>query len=425
MPIDIKAKAPNIELTPVIFLRWLAAMSQLLAVMAADPVFHIALPVKPLLALVTVSFAVNIHALVVYKRRQVPEHTVRRQLAFDIVQFCAFLYFTGGTQNPFSILLLAPLAMGASLLSIYSLILLIMLAFGGVAVLTFGAIPIPWPSPPPVLTPQYLHAAWVALMVALTFISFIIWRLAVEGRRVNDALKRTHAILEEKRRTSALGALAAAAVHELGSPLGTIAIITREIERDMHPDDPLAEDVALLKTETEKCKKILADIARNPTRNSQKDERIRLDRMMMEIASAQIPPDSQIVTDVISRMAENLPYLPLTPNLEYGLGNLISNAASYPSRHIGIEVEGWADSVDITITDDGPGFSPGVLKDLGRPYISTRETRQAHMGLGVFIAINLLEATRANLAFINSKNGGALVRIEWPRSALDALASSD
>lgn len=257
-------------------------------------------------------------------------------------------------------------------------------------------------------------------MLALVVISFIIWRLAVEGRRINEALVRTREILEEKRRITALGALAAAAVHELGSPLGTIAVVTREMERDTHPDDPLAEDITLLKNETEKCKKILADLARNPDKTAYIPEPQRLDRMLIEIASEQI---GHVQARVHSRVPDNLPFLEKTPNLDYGLGNLIGNAKSFAKESVDISVEGWAERIEIVIQDDGPGFSEGTLQAVGQPYISTRASRQDHLGLGIFISINLLEATGATLSFMNAQTGGAMTRIVWPRSALEAGSS--
>jgi two-component system sensor histidine kinase RegB len=312
--------------------------------------------------------------------------------------------------------------MAAALLSIYSLCLLIMLTVLCVSILTFSAWPLNWPDPAPILSPAYLHGLWVALMVALVVISFIIWRLAMEGRRVNEALVHTRAILDEKRRVTALGALAAAAVHELGSPLGTIAVVAREMERDTHPDDPLAEDIALLRDQTEKCKKILADLARDPEKTLEAMAPLRFDRLLMEIISAQGPNERNIVVDVTSRVPENLPFLRKTPDLEYGLGNLMGNAISYARTSMTVTVEGSADTIEVTIQDDGPGFSMPTLQAVGQPYISTRETHQSHMGLGIFISVNLLEATGARLEFDNGTKGGATVRVIWPRNVLEAHA---
>ncbi|MBU6235350.1 MAG: ActS/PrrB/RegB family redox-sensitive histidine kinase [Alphaproteobacteria bacterium] len=421
MPFDYKAKTPDIALTPIIFMRWLAATVQLLSVMGADALTGVELPYIPLLMLIAAAGVANIYAMTVHKRRQVPEETVQLHLTFDILQFTGFLYFTGGTHNPFSILLLAPLAMGASLLSLFSLCVLIILTLFCLSILAFGAYPLDWQGGPPVFPPQYLHAQWVAQLAALIVISFIIWRLAMEGRRINHALQRTHAILEERRRMTALGALAAAAVHELGSPLGTIAIITRELEREITPDDPIADDIALLKTEADKCKAILADIARNPVKTFDKKEAMRLDRLVLEIASEHNHSERPVAINATSPVPENLPSITKDVNLAYGLGNFIGNAASFAKSKIDIVIEGTSEIVEITIHDDGPGFEPAVLKVIGQPYISTRESKHDHMGLGIFISISLLEATGAAVFFANHPDGGANIRIIWPRTALEAL----
>lgn len=420
MAIDLFARAPSVPVTPLIILRWIAAIGQLLIVMGSEALFNIVLPAEPLLVLIAASFIVNLYAM--RMRRQVSEETARLYIAFDILQLCGFLYFTGGTANPFSILLLAPLAMAASQLSLYSLCLLIFLTIFGVSILSFGAWPLQWPEPVPVLSPSYQHGIWVALMVALIVISFIIWRLAMEGRRLNDALAHTRTILDEKRRTTALGALAAAAVHELGSPLGTIAVIAREMERETHPDDPLAEDIALLRDQTEKCKKILADLARNPEKTAIAAAPLRMDRLLMEIVSMALSAGERgIDIKVTSRVPDNLPFVAKSPDMEYGLGNLIGNAHSYARSKVTVNVEASAEHIEVTIQDDGPGFSPATLQSVGQPYISTRETRENHMGLGIFIAVNLLEATNAELTFANAPKGGASVRVVWPRNTLETI----
>lgn len=424
MAIDIHARPPNIVLTPLIILRWITAMAQLLVVMGSEALFSIPLPVKPLLCLVAASFILNIQTQSFAQRRPVQEETARLHLTFDILQFCGFLFFTGGIGNPFAILLLAPLAMAASLLSLYSLCLLIILTVLCVSVLSFGAFPLQWPDPQPFLAPSYQHGVWIALMVTLVFVSFIIWRLAMEGRKVNEALVHTSAILEEKRRITALGALAAAAVHELGSPLGTIAVVTTEMQREMHPDDPLAEDIMILREQADKCKRILADIARNPDRKmAELASPIRLDRMLIELVAELNPDHRGVLVDVHSRVPENLPFITKTPDLDYGLGNLIGNAISYARHKVLVTVEGNADVIDIQIQDDGPGFTPVTLATVGQPYISTRESRQHHMGLGIFISINLLEATGAKLRFMNAPRGGALIGVSWPRSVLEPGSS--
>ncbi|MCB1539092.1 MAG: ActS/PrrB/RegB family redox-sensitive histidine kinase [Rhodospirillales bacterium] len=423
MSIDIHARVSNVVTTPMIILRWIISVAQLLVVLGSDALFGIPLPAPALSCLIGASFAINIYAMKKQQRRQLSENIVLWYFIFDISQFCGFLFFTGGTENPFSVFLLAPLAMAASLLSLFSLCLLIMLTVLGVSILSFAYIPLEWPDPQPVFSPAYQHGTWVALMVSLVFISFTVWRLAMETRRVTEALVTTRSILEQKRRMSALGALAAAAVHELGSPLGTIAVVTKEMEIDLLPDDPLAEDVAILRDQTEKCKKILADLASNPDRTlAETTAPMRLDRMLMEIASAFDPGDGRVRCTVVSRIPENLPVIGKTLALEYGIGNLIGNAMSYARSAVEVEVEGDADAITLNVRDDGPGFGAQILQTVGQPYISTRDDDgTGHMGLGIFISINLLEGTGAKLRFNNAlpPKTGATVQVIWPRWVLE------
>lgn len=419
MPIDLKAPAPGTSLAPVIFMRWLALGALLVSVTASAGGLLVPLPAFPLLTLAAIGAALNIHAATAFRRKRVPERVVRVQLILDILLYGTVLAFTGGIENPFAILLLAPLAMAASLLSLFSLCVLLLLTLLVLSVISFTAWPLVWGAFPPVLSPAYTHGIWIALVTTVTVVSFIIWRLAMEGRRLSDALGRTHAILEEKKRNSALGTLAAAAVHELGSPLATIAVAVHEMARDIHPDDPLAEDVELLQTQTEKCKRILADLARAPEKTRHGLPR-RLDRIVMEIAEAHADPQGRIRPRVKSDIPENLPVLSPSDNLEYGLGNLIANALSFAHADVEITVEATAETIEITIADDGPGFPAATLRAVGMPYISTRAAPGTHMGLGIFIATNLLEATDATLHFANAGGRGARVGVTWPRSALEA-----
>jgi two-component system sensor histidine kinase RegB len=421
MPINVYEHTPNILTTPLIVMRWIVSIAQLLAIGASDALFSIPLPVQPLLLLVAASFATNLYAMTF--RRQVSESVLRWYFVFDIIQLCGFLFFTGGTQNPFCLLLLGPLTMAASLLSLYSLCLLIMLTVLCVSVMSFGAYPLQWPDPAPFLSPSYIHSSWFALMVAFIFISFIVWRLAMETRLVNAALVQTRAILAERRRVSELGALAAAAVHELGSPLGTIAVITKEMELDTHPDDPFADDIKILREQTEKCKKILADLAINPGKKMESMAvPMRLDRVLMEIATESGGNNRNIATHVTSRVPDNLPKIAKTANLEYGIGNLIGIAVSYAREKVTIAAEGTAEAITVIISDDGPGFTPGTLQAIGQPYISTREGHANHMGLGIFISVSLLEGTGASLRFFNAPTG-AVVSVTWPRSVLEGMTA--
>lgn len=409
---------PHVGLKPIIILRWLACLGQLCALMVAYAVFDWALPYPELVSIIAVSCLFNLWSMTRYKQRNQSETVVFRQIMFDILQFSAVLYYTGGIDNPFSILFLAPLVLGASLLSLYRLCLLIILSIISCSILTFWHLGLTWPTSNQLLYSPELKASWVAQLLALIFISFIVWRTAVSVRILNNTLSQTRAILAEQTQATALGALAAAIVHELGSPLATIAVITREMERDMHPDDPLYADLLLLKEQTDRCKKILETMSQNPQGLALPQERVRLDRFLLELTALPKAKTTIKVTLVCSE-ANDLPYIQKRQSLYYGLNNLVSNAIDFAHNNVTLTLKTAHDRITLLIEDDGKGFSESALMNFGKPYITERAGTESHMGLGIFIAILLLQESGADVRFSNNAQGGAHVTVDWPRKALE------
>jgi two-component system sensor histidine kinase RegB len=143
------------------------------------------------------------------------------------------LYLTGGLHNPFAVLILAPVIVSATVLSRFSTIALSVLALVTIAVLALDHLPLPWANGAFDLAPLFIAGLATALALSVVFIAGYVFSLAEEARRMSGALAASYMALDREQRLSALGALAAAAAHRLGSPLGTIAVVSKELAREL------------------------------------------------------------------------------------------------------------------------------------------------------------------------------------------------
>ena len=238
---------------------------------------------------------------------------------------------------------------------------------------------------------------------------------------MRDAFAATQLALAREQRISAVGALAAAAAHQLGSPLATIAVVARELVRDLSHDSPYAEDAQLLLSQSERCRTILAELSHQRD-GEEAGHFARLPVSALVEAAGEPHRDPRVALAFATvPPAAGAPAEPLvspSPEIMHGLGNLIQNAAQFARREVAITTSWSAATVTVEIIDDGPGFSQQVLGRIGEPYISGRGGETQHMGLGIFIAQSLLERTGARLAFANAPDGGAEVTVEWRRADL-------
>jgi two-component system sensor histidine kinase RegB len=347
-------------------------------------------------------------------------------LAFDILQLAVLLYLTGGLTNPFALLLLAPVAIGATILSLASNVALTLLTIASIAVLGLFYQPLPWRGPPPDLPDIYQVGVWAGLSLTTLLITLYGWRTAEEARQMADALAAAQAALAREQQLSALGALAAAAAHELGSPLSTIAVITKEMQREIEFDDPLREDVELLAAESERCRSILARLSMDPAGDVSDSYTLVPLPALIEAAAQNYAREEIDIAFEAGPVGESVPKTaPIqlrSPEIMQGIGNIVQNAVSFARREVRVTTRWTRDWSEVEVVDDGPGFSEALLDELGTPFISTRQGQEGHMGLGVFIAKTLLERTGANVTFGNrsATGGGAAVSVRWPSPVFKA-----
>ena len=418
----------HVRLDTILRLRWLAALGQLAAIFVVVQGLEFDLPIVPCLIIVSLSMLLNLVLQITFNPMQRLEPAYAAALlALNIVELAALLFLTGGLQNPFSFLFLAPVLISATALPVRLTIGLGVLAVACASVLVFFYLPLPWDSDDPlILPPIYLFGVWLSIMVAIGVTSLYAFQVTEEARQLSDALAATELVLAREQHLTQLDGLAAAAAHELGTPLSTIVLISRELERALQDNGQLAADVTTLREQAQRCRDILAKITQLSATGAPFD-RMPLATLIEEVVAPH--RDFGVAIKVrIAVAAVREPVGTRNPAILYGVGNILENAVDFARSTV--EVNAWwnTDTVEIIISDDGPGFAPDILKRIGEPYLSRRrgsdDAQNAHrgLGLGVFIARTLLERTGAKVAFSNRvfPDHGAVVHISWPRQRFEA-----
>lgn len=417
-PSLIDLGVPGVRVRTIMTLRWIAVGGQLATLGIVAFYFHFL--VHPLPIFIAVGALVLMNLLLGIGRRAGQFLSGRQatvQLGFDLLQLAAMLYLTGGLQNPFAVLLLAPVTISATLLSMRSTIALSLIAMATLTVLWLWALPLPWRGDLS-LPPAYRFGVWVALNLTMAFLATYAWLVSAEARRRQQALIATQDALAREQKLAALGSLAAAAAHELGGPLGTITLIARDLRDQLGNDPDFGDDLALLDDEASRCRDILVGIARR-AEAEEAFPSVSLESIAREVAR---PFEARGATIQISRAGAKgvrLVQAERRPELLHGLSNFVANAVRHASAAVRIDIRESRDEVSVIVSDDGAGFDASLLPRLGEPDLGPHRSGSGGTGLGVFIGTTLLERIGARLRFANGEEGGARVEISWPRAAID------
>jgi len=416
----------RISLRRLVLIRSVAVTGQAITLLTVHFLLGFRLPLLPALAVVGCSVLLNLGSMLYHRAgARLGERAAAFYLAYDTLQLAILLYLTGGLENPFAILMLAPVTVAATALSRRPVFVLASLAVMGITVLGLWHDPLPWRAgtEPFVFPPDLVLGIWVALVIATLFIGGYTLSVAQEARRLRDAVAATQLALAREQRVSAVGALAAAAAHELGSPLATIAVVAKELARDLPAGSPHAEDAALLLSQSERCRHILAELAHQPEEDGRSPyTSLPISGLVEAAGAAHHEARIRLIFATTAAASADEPQVRRSPEIVHGLNNLIQNAVQFARHEVSVTTFWDRNTVTVEVADDGPGFPPHLLGRLGEPYLSTRAAHTDHMGLGIFIAQSLLERSGANLAFDNLIDGGAHVVISWNRANLETAA---
>jgi len=426
----IHERPRNVRLDTLIRLRWLAVLGQFAAVLVVHFGLEFEVPIWACIAVIALAALLNVALRISFRQTQWLEpDRAAWLLAFDTAELAALLYLTGGLENPFSFLLLGPVLISATALPPRMTLLIGTFAMFCATVLVFVHYDLPWDSEDPLELPEiYMVGVWLSILLAIGYIGVYTWQVAEEARQLSDALAATELVLAREQHLSQLDGLAAAAAHELGTPLSTITVVVREIERALESNSPYAEDVKLLREQAQRCREILAKITELPT--SEPFDQTPLSALIEEA----VAPHRNFGVAIGVAYPANRATEPVgarNPAIRYGLGNLIENAVDFARSRVEISAQWAADEIRIVISDDGPGFAAEILDRMGAPYVTHRrpeirspegdEDAAFGLGLGFFIAKTLLERSGAKLSLINQAPPlhGATVTVTWNRAEFE------
>ena len=415
----------GLRLRTLIVLRWVSIFAQLTTVLWVALGLHFTLPLGSCLVVIALTAWMNLSLeLASPAGRLTGRWESVFQLSFDLIEMSVLIGLTGGLANPFILMLVAPVTVAAATLPARNAAALGLLSAVCVTALFFFALPLPWFPGQAFQSPWlYRFGMWAATVSGIGFNAAYAWQVSAEAARMELALATTQAVLSREQRLSALGGLAAAAAHELGTPLATLQVVTTELLRDNPDPSPLREDLQLLADQSQRCREILMRLSRSPDAEDAHHARLAVLHLLEEVAEPYRSDDIHLNCQI-----EGGPPLQIRrlPEMLHGLSSLVENAVDFARSEV--ELHAVIDDVTlrIEIRDDGPGFAADVLTRLGEPYLTTRSqgensrTHHVGLGLGFFIAKTLLERSGAKVEVGNQRPTGAVVSAVWPRARLEA-----
>jgi two-component system sensor histidine kinase RegB len=424
---DFFTSKDNIQLDKktLVILRWIALIGQYLTISVVYFIFKFELPFFHCSLIILIGVLTNFYLQFKFKKNQLNNFTSTFFLFYDLIQLSILLYLTGGITNPFTILLIVPAIVSSTFLNLKSTINLSIVTIIILLILTIYNLPLPHYGELHFHVPDtYLYSLPIAIIITLIFLTYFGVRFGIESRKRTEALNKLELILAKEHELESIGLQAAAAAHSLGTPLSTITVVARELEKEIGNNPKYAKDIDLLLSQTKRC----SDILKNLSKDQLKEDSFLSDIKIEELLNEIIRSFSEISGKKLSFFAEKNklnPQIERTLEITYGLRNFIGNAVKYSNSSVDITLESNNKITEVKVCDDGPGFSEDILNVLGEPYIRSKNkiiSSKSGLGLGTFIGKTLLERMKANVKFDKCpQTNGAMVTIKWQTKDLLAI----
>ena len=409
-------------------LRWIVYIGQLSAILIVQFFLQYKFNYLTCILVVCIGVLTNIYLQFKFKENQLNNLSATLYLFYDIGQLGFLLFLTGGITNPFIFLIIIPAIFSSQYLNISSSLILATFTSLILFILTFFYYELPHPEKLIFQVPDYyLYSVPISIFIGLIFLVYFGTKFGSESRIRKKAYDKMQEIMAKENELLSLGGQAAAAAHSLGTPLSTILLTSKELQKEFGNNEKINKDLDLLVAESIRCRKILKKLTLNP---NIKDEfinsEVSLNDYIYEIVRSYKEFSKKNLV-IHSDEFKNPINIYKSPEIIYGLRNFIGNANKFSNQKVEIFLKSNKKNTEIIIRDDGPGFPKDLIDKhmLGEPYIRSVDESQISkygLGLGTFIAKTLLEKNLANITFNNlNKTSGAEVTIKWVNKDLTNL----
>jgi len=404
----------------LIQLRWIAVVGQISTIATASLLLGVHLPVADMLRVLACLIGFNIFShLRWHEQRTVDNSQLFLALLVDVFSLTAQLYLSGGMTNPFVFLYMLQVILAAVLLQPWSSWTIVAITGLCVVVLALCAKPLSLPiDSGEGMASLYVEGIFISFIVNAALLVVFISRITRNVRTGDAALADLRQRAAEEEHIVRMGLLASGAAHELGTPLATLAVILGDWKRmpEFRNNPELLAELGEMQVQLKRCKSIVSGIllsageARGES-SVKTTIKVFLDDLVAEWRATRTLPafeyDNRIEQDtaVVS-----------DSTLKQMIANVLDNALEASPHWLRLAASVQGEDLVLEVTDDGPGFAPGMLDQFGKPYQSTKG--QPGRGLGLFLVVNVARTLGGSVAASNRPAGGAAVRLSLPMAAI-------
>ena len=406
-----------LNLQRVLLLRGMAVIGQCMTIAVVTIILKWHIPIRHLAAVVAIEILLTIATTVRLNfQRPIRNHEFFAQLLVDVATLVALLYFSGGPTNPFIALLLLPLVIAvATLPKIYGWLMaaIAVLCYSGLMVFY---VPLPLHALATYEMKLHVWGMWFEFIIIASAISYFVKRMSDSLQERDQAIAHAR---EEKLmmdRVVDLGALAAGVAHELGTPLATMTIITKDLQQDYKETPNLLESLGILYEQLQRCKRILATMSASAGQlQASSGCQLRIEEYLNDIITKWGDARPGIHVEFRSDGSGSTAKIVAEHTLTQALTNIFNNAADESPDYVEIDVHCSDHDVVIDVCDLGHGVTPEIARDVGQPFFSKKEDG---LGLGLFLATTIINRLGGSVSLFSRREGGSCTRVVFPLTSL-------